>query len=359
MKILHVSYAQSWGGGEQQMIDLIHALNAIDEVNVLLCYENSDLARYSEKKGLNYEFIKAKGIKELKAQFDNIDPDIIHIHTGNFISDFIKMYVFYGLRKPCIYTINGMMRKKSFFSKLKYNFKGINAYHFVSNAAKEHFKETVAFSKIYDKLHVVYDGIQTDVGVSSKKLIGSYGINKGDFIIGNVANHTRAKSLLIFLKVAQEIIQKRGIKNIHFVQVGRFTKLTTELTDYVTVNRLQKNIHFLNFVPDAELLIPQFSCLLMTSNREGIPLTILEAFKYNIPVVSTTAGGIPEAIVDGENGLLSDVDDYESLADDVLKINNDPILKEQLTAAAHQLFQEKFIASRMAVDTLRLYQNIT
>jgi glycosyltransferase involved in cell wall biosynthesis len=359
MKILHVSYARSWGGGEQQMIDLIHSLNFIKVENILLCRKGSELDEYSQKSGLDYCIIKSTKIKHLKSHFESIQPDVVHIHTGSFIKDFIKLFYYFNIKIPSIYTINGMMRKKYYLSKLKYNFKGIDAYHFVSNAAMIHFKNNVAFPRLNNKLHVIYDGIQSELGVSDIDLRDRLKIKSRDIIVGNVANHTGAKNLILFLKVADEIVNKRGLKNFHFVQIGRFSNLTSDLTDYVDNKEMNSNIHFLDFVPKAELLIQQFSCLIMTSNREGIPLTILEAFKYHTPVVSTIAGGIPEAIISGDNGLLSDLNDHISLANHLLLIYNDKNLREQIVKSAYNIFQHKFLACTMAENTLNLYRKIT
>lgn len=57
---------------------------------------------------------------------------------------------------------------------------------------------------------------------------------------------------------------------------------------------------------------------LLPSYNEGQPMAILEAMAYRIPVVSTTAGGIPELVTNGENGFISEPGDIEKMAADII-----------------------------------------
>lgn len=360
MRILHISYAKNWGGGEQQMIDLIHALNALNTTNSLVCFKDSALHNYVVKNNLEYVLIENRKLKPLKTIIEQSNADILHIHTGSFIKDYILLTLFYNIDLACIYTINGIMRRKSFFSKLKYNYSKIHAIHFVSEAAKQHFKEEVAFKSSYKKLHTIHDGIQVSKKESQgvKRLTDLLQIYEESYIIGNIANHTRAKNLMSFLRTADYLINKKGFKNFHFVQIGKKTKFTPEFQSFILDKNLESNLHILGFIEDAENYLPQFNTLLITSNREGLPLVIMEAFKHQVPVVSTSAGGIPEAIVTGENGFLSEIDDEEALGNQILELYEKPALKEEFTKKSYKLLVDKFSFMRMGKETLELYKKI-
>lgn len=74
----------------------------------------------------------------------------------------------------------------------------------------------------------------------------------------------------------------------------------------------------------------QHSVTSATGDQEGLPVAILEALALGVPVVSTIHSGIPEIVVDGENGFLVREHDYESMADrlvDVLRGNHGFSLK--------------------------------
>ncbi len=80
---------------------------------------------------------------------------------------------------------------------------------------------------------------------------------------------------------------------------------------------------------------------LVTSRQEGGPKAVLESMSSGVPLVSTRVGQATELVVDGENGLLADVDDVDALASAVERIRADSALRELLrvrgraTAEAH------------------------
>jgi glycosyltransferase involved in cell wall biosynthesis len=72
---------------------------------------------------------------------------------------------------------------------------------------------------------------------------------------------------------------------------------------------------------------------LVTSRQEGGPKAVLESLAAGVPLVTTRVGQAPELVADGENGLLTDVDDVDSLTAGVLRIHADAALAESLRTA--------------------------
>ena len=65
---------------------------------------------------------------------------------------------------------------------------------------------------------------------------------------------------------------------------------------------------------------------LVTSRQEGGPKAVLESMAAGVPLVTTRVGQAPELVVDGENGLLADVDDVDALAAAVARVHDDAAL---------------------------------
>lgn len=84
---------------------------------------------------------------------------------------------------------------------------------------------------------------------------------------------------------------------------------------------------------------------LVTSRQEGGPKAALEAMATGIPLVSTRVGQAQELVVDGENGLLADVEDVDALAAAVERVHADPALRARLRsggrATAETLAEER------------------
>ena len=79
-----------------------------------------------------------------------------------------------------------------------------------------------------------------------------------------------------------------------------------------------------------------------TRQSEAFGVAFLEALAHGLPVVSTRSGGIPEIVVDGECGLLSDPFDLETQARNVVRLQNDPKLWATMASRARDRAQEKF-----------------
>ncbi len=71
----------------------------------------------------------------------------------------------------------------------------------------------------------------------------------------------------------------------------------------------------------------------VASRQEGGPKSILESMATGVPLVTTRAGQAPDLVVDGENGILVDVEDAESIAAALVRIHRDSALATTLRAA--------------------------
>ena len=79
--------------------------------------------------------------------------------------------------------------------------------------------------------------------------------------------------------------------------------------------------------------------LLMTSELEGLPMVILEAFSLGIPVISTPVGGIPEIIIDGYNGYLVN-EDSKNIGSKISLLNENIELLQSLSDNAYSTFKK-------------------
>lgn len=91
---------------------------------------------------------------------------------------------------------------------------------------------------------------------------------------------------------------------------------------------------------------------------DNMPMSILEAFASGLPVVSSDAGGIPFIIEDEVNGLLAPAGDAEALADQALRIFEDPDLGCRLARQAHQDCLERYSAAPALTAWERLFYEV-
>ncbi|HXF63755.1 MAG TPA: glycosyltransferase [Caldilineaceae bacterium] len=97
---------------------------------------------------------------------------------------------------------------------------------------------------------------------------------------------------------------------------------------------------------------------LTTWGWEGLPLTILEAMAAGLPVAATCAGGVPEAVIDGETGILVERQNIASLEDALRRLLADEALRRRMGEAGLHRAQTHFRVETMVERMDRLYREL-
>jgi len=97
--------------------------------------------------------------------------------------------------------------------------------------------------------------------------------------------------------------------------------------------------------------------LINASRVDNMPASLLEAFACGLAVVSSNAGGIPAIVTHGETGLLSEMEDWKGLAENVIRLLRDPELARRLTENAHQQSRE-YRWEKIREPWLRTYKGL-
>ena len=107
---------------------------------------------------------------------------------------------------------------------------------------------------------------------------------------------------------------------------------------------LSKWVFMTNEVPRSEipLYLASADVFLLPSRREGMPITILEAMRGGCPVIVTKVGAIPEMIIDGESGILIEPGRPEAIAQAVIDLSKNDVLRLKLGKGARKAFETKF-----------------
>jgi glycosyltransferase involved in cell wall biosynthesis len=114
-------------------------------------------------------------------------------------------------------------------------------------------------------------------------------------------------------------------------------------------------VRFLGRRDDVPALLAAADALVLPSSAEGLPLVVLEAMAGGVPVIATSVGGTPEAVLDGETGLLVPPRDVPALARAVDALLGDPERAGRLGEAGRLRVREKFDADTSARRILGLY----
>jgi glycosyltransferase involved in cell wall biosynthesis len=121
-----------------------------------------------------------------------------------------------------------------------------------------------------------------------------------------------------------------------------------------------KHVRLLGWVrgKKKEETLLQASMLLLPSYHEGMPIAILEAMAYGLPIVSTPVGGISEAVVDGQVGFLVQPGDVEAIAQKTILLLKSFELRHNMGAKAREHAIKKFEISSVVEQLFAIYGSL-
>lgn len=94
----------------------------------------------------------------------------------------------------------------------------------------------------------------------------------------------------------------------------------------------------------------------LPSHMEGMPMSLLEAMSWGLPVVATAVGGMPEIVTHEVNGLLVAPGDIDALAAAIARLMGDPGLRERLGSAAREAVATRFSLNTAVERLIEVYR---
>lgn len=131
-----------------------------------------------------------------------------------------------------------------------------------------------------------------------------------------------------------------------------------ELERRVAARGLTGEVAFLGFRSDVPRVMQAADLMVFPSWREGLSIALLESMCAGRAIVSTSIGSTLEATNEGRAAVLVDPGDISSLSAAIVKLGRDPALRDQLGAAARELFLQRYTLVRMLDDYHQVYREL-
>lgn len=127
-----------------------------------------------------------------------------------------------------------------------------------------------------------------------------------------------------------------------------------QIRSIVASENLGSHVRVLGEITRTEVpaLLSTADLFLLPSYIEGMPISIIEALRSRVPVVSTTVGGIPDMMDHGISGILIEPGNPDLIAGEVLRLRNDDELRLSIGAAGRRAFETRFEFSQ-GIDEIR------
>jgi len=205
---------------------------------------------------------------------------------------------------------------------------------------------------------VIYPGI--DSGQFSAKeppAIARHRLGLPDHgaVIGIIARLDPVKRHADLIAAFPQILQVVPAAQLIFVGDG---PAASELHRLAYETGVAKKIHFLGARRDIPRVLSALDLLVLPSQQEGLPNSILEAMAAGVPVVATRVGGIPEVVVDGETGLLVPPGNPLALAEAINSLLASPEVRQRMGGRGRARIEEHFTARRAAAELETLYRRL-
>lgn len=355
MKVLHVSSAKTWRGGEQQVAYLVKALDQMGVDQQLACIENGELHQrmhgfvkcipYKKSSALNLGF--AWQLKRRSKDVDLIHVHDSHAHTAAYIAALLGNNTPIIVHRRVDFPIG-----KNTSSKRKYNHPKIAKIICVSHLIESIVKQGITDSEKAVTVHSGVDILRFER--RSEVLHQLLNLPQETQLVGNSSALADHKDYPTFLKTAADVLVSRP--DTHFVIFGEGEERANIEAEIKSLN-IEKQVHLTGFRNDLTTLLPCLNVFFMPSKTEGLGTSILDAFAANVPVVATRAGGIPEIVIHQKTGLTSEIGDHKSLSQQITSILSNDKLREQLVKNANAHLQS-FTTDKMGEKVLGVYREV-
>ena len=155
------------------------------------------------------------------------------------------------------------------------------------------------------------------------------GVREDDILVGTVANYRPQKGYPDLLAAAASVVER--VPQARVLAVGQ-GPLEAEIIARHAELGLGERFSLLGYRADVMDVLSACDVFALASLHEGFPIAVMEAMAMGVPVVATSVGGVPDAVVDGVNGLIVTPGRPAELADALVRMCSDHALRARCAA---------------------------
>jgi len=369
MKIVHVISTCGAGGAQVFVKELIKQLKFIghdvelwvmsrvidtDLVNEqVLNFEKlfiSELNSYDIpvkflNKRLHKDWIKTT--RNLREQYYRFKPEIVHAHLESVTFHVVKAF---SSKTNIVQTIHSSVIHYPFLQKM-YLQKSISRYVAISNKVRSILINSLNLKP--EKIVTIYNGIDLNKFKINRK--NNTEVKK----IISIGRLTKAKDYPNLFKAVDKLIQKLNNQNIPLpsVNIVGTGEMENELKALTKKMNLDHMVSFLGVRQDIPELLKESDIYVMSSEWEGLSISLIEALASGIPIVATNAGSNNEVIENNVSGIIVPIKNSEALAEGMYNLIINKDLRDRLSKEAVKR-SKLFSIENCAKKHLEMYKEL-
>jgi glycosyltransferase involved in cell wall biosynthesis len=375
VRLLELRNTYKWGGGPDKTILLSAEQHDRSRVEVVVVYVRDvrdrefSIGDKARAKRLMFYEIEERGKLDFQVlcalREIVIRHDINIIHAHDYKSDLFAYLLRRKLKDRGLAVISTMhgwalsgVRGRIFWHLDLLLMRQFDRIIAVSHATKE---EMVVAGMPSDLISVIHNGIDTETwsqGQLNVSMRDALGIGNAFPIIGYVGRISPEKDLGTWLRAAALVAQEYPAAQFVVVGEGRDNKLIEQLKTLAAALDIAHKVYFLGYREDLPSIYATFDLFFLSSRREGICNSLLEAMAMGIPIVATDAGGTKELIINGKTGCVVAAGEAEAMARATVALIRDETLRKKMGKDARNHIEQKFSFSSRLRRIETLYENI-
>jgi len=364
LKILQISSASTFGGGERYVVDLTNALQSRGHDLYVVVRPNSPLPTYLEipkdriKKVPLRNALDAPSARELDRLVKENQIDVVHAHMARDYS----LAAYATRRNPTakfFVTRHVLFKLNSLHRRTLARATRVIA---VSHAVERELKEQQLVTD--DRIAVIPNGINVDkfaqaaAAFDRQQFIAEKNLPDARMWVGTVGELRALKRHDDFIRAAAKVAQ--STPDVHFIVAGIDPSKTGDvrktLKHLVAELGLQDRVHFLGWLDNAAQLYCLLDAFVSASEIESFGLVIAEAMSVGTPVVATMTEGAMEVLEDQKTGLLVPIGDPAEMANAINLLLDSEEKRRLIGETAREIVSKKFSLRRMVDDIEQLYR---
>ena len=352
MDVLHVDPERGWGGGEVQVVTLLRELAARGHRSRLAADPRGRLAREVQTLGIEVVPLRVATSVDVRAGLRLRGligrDDVVHFHTSR--AHALAPFCQGGHARLVVTRRMDYVPRGGPYARWLYN-RAVDVVIAISEGVRE---ALVRGGVRAERIRVVPSGIdpaavQASAGAGEAHR-RAWGIAPDDVLVLVLGALERRKGHAILLAAARQLATAQPRLRYVFCGSGSEEASLRRLAD-----PMRGSVLFAGQQTDVGGCLAAADIVAMPSLKEGLGVAALEAMAAERPVVASRVGGLAEAVVDGESGLLVTPGDPAPLADAIAALIADPALRRRLAEAGRARVLARYTAARMADGTLACY----
>jgi glycosyltransferase involved in cell wall biosynthesis len=358
MKILHVETGRHLYGGPQQVIYLVSALRERGHDCTLICPPGSGIDAAARSARIPVRNLFCAGDLDLPFAYRLVQylqtskPDLVHCHSRRG-ADMLGGLAASIADVPAVVSRRVDNTEMRLLAALRYRpFRKIIAIsEAVAAVLRDHDVDD-------DRIEVIRDSVDTGQFSTSADCAAyraDFGLPENAVVIAAAGQLIPRKGHRYLLQAVAEL--QHSHPNLRTIIFGE-GYLNNQLRAQAASLGLGEVVQFAGFRDDLDSYMACVDIFVHPALAEGLGVVTLKAAAAGVPVIGFKAGGLMEAVVDGQTGVLVPPENVEELRDAIATLLDCANLRQQMGVAGKERMQNEFSIDTMVDKHIALYESV-